>query len=142
MTRNRYVTLDEVLAAKPCYDRKRIVTLAAGRKRVRLTTIARMKDVPAADRLWLILQLVAQRDLAPVVAFARRCADRADHGARTTDHAADAADHAAYYAAYCSVSCAAHAAGAADHAADGADNPVDQLNWWVTWLRGGPEEQA
>ena len=50
----RRLTVDEVMALKPCYSRERVEELWAGRESLGLDEIAAL-DIPRADRLWCLL---------------------------------------------------------------------------------------
>ena len=50
----RRLTVDEVMALKPCYSRERVEELWAGRDSLGLDEIAAL-DIPRADRLWCLL---------------------------------------------------------------------------------------
>lgn len=51
------VTLEQVMATRPCYTCERIKALAGGRTAMRLSEIMALEDVPARDRVWLAYNL-------------------------------------------------------------------------------------
>ena len=71
----RYITLDQVLALSRCdgYPESRVRELFGARTRVTLRTVA-TAPIPAADRLWLLIQCADARTQR---IFACNCADRA-----------------------------------------------------------------
>ena len=71
------ITLEDILATRPCYTRERIETLAAGRTVCTPADLLRREDVPIAHRVWLGCQLLTRRDRARLVEFAEGCAARA-----------------------------------------------------------------
>ena len=142
------VTIDAILALKPCgdYPRRRLAALFAGRESVTPSEIAGAVAVPARDRAWLLLRLAPREVWLPA---AYRSAERAIRHASWALHSygyadaserlanlppivdagsASAASDAAYaaYAASDAASDAAYAAsGAASAASDAASAASD-----------------
>ena len=67
------VTVDAVMATRPCYTRERVVQLFAGRESLTPNDIVGL-PIPAQDRLWVLLRM-AQREVWLPAIWA--CADRA-----------------------------------------------------------------
>ena len=108
------LTVDSVLALRPCsdYTRDKIEAYARGRKRVRLATVLRDERIPLADRVWLGCTLL------PEVRW--WCADRAVRlHAVAALRSAGLHEHADTLAALPEITDAATAT-AADAAADAA----------------------
>jgi hypothetical protein len=62
--------MEKILALRPCYSRKKIEKLFAGRKWICTRTIANL-DIPHGDRLWVLTGLMSIKQCRE---FARRCA--------------------------------------------------------------------
>ena len=69
------VTLDQVMAWHPCYDREKVETLFAGRETLTANDILDL-PIPAKDKLWAVLR--EEVIPAPILhEFACRCVEQA-----------------------------------------------------------------
>jgi len=60
MTLNRYITVADIMATKPCrphYTKEKVEQLFSGRKRVRLSTVLN-SGIPHEDKIWLVTRFL------------------------------------------------------------------------------------
>jgi hypothetical protein len=67
------LTVDAVMALRPCYTRDRVTTLFAGRESLSATDISTL-PIPPQDRLWVILRMAPREVWMPAI---YACAERA-----------------------------------------------------------------
>ena len=90
MKLRKAVTVDDILAWKPCdeWNRERIAAAFGDRKRVSPLEILAADSVPPEDRLWCLLRLGFLSD-ANLRLFACDCAERALHRERKVGRGPD-----------------------------------------------------
>lgn len=60
------VTVEQMMYYDPCYSRKRVERLFAGRKRVSCANILAMR-IPILDKLWAVGHLMSERERRSIV---------------------------------------------------------------------------
>ena len=53
---DKIITIDDVMAFDPCYDREKMLRLANGKKQLTVREILGLRFVPAEDKFWLVLR--------------------------------------------------------------------------------------
>jgi len=141
----REVTVDDVMAKKPCneYPREQVEALWGSRESLTLTEVLDL-DIPAKDRVWAVTRFLSKEEKRY---FARWCAlqvihlwncpdvvkqylETGDEGLR------DAARSAALDAAHTTAYTPAHIA-ASDAARSAARSAAWDAAWYAAWSVGG-----